>query len=105
MEREAQIIQLQSTIDDLAKVHDAAREQQNKQVQDLLGEHKDEVAAIKEQHLATQTENARLKNEIEALKEVNKTLGEKNEIMVDTEAILLEDNERLRNAPVDRNVL
>jgi len=71
----------------------------------LLGEHKDEVAAIKEQHLATQTENAKLKNEIEAIKEINKSLGEKNEIMIDTEAILTEDNERLRNTPAERNLI
>lgn len=92
-------MQLQNTIDELSKAHEAAKEQQNKQVEDLLREHKDEVSAIREQHLATQTENAKLKNELENMKELNRSLGEKNEIMVDTEAILIEDNERLRSGP------
>ena len=48
MEREGQIMQLQNTIDELSKAHEAAKEQQNKQVEDLLREHKDEVSAIKE---------------------------------------------------------
>lgn len=56
---------------------------------------------IKEQHLATQTENAKLKNEIESIKEINKSLGEKNEIMDDTHAILMEDNGRLRDTPAE----
>jgi predicted phage gp36 major capsid-like protein len=46
-------MQLQNTIDELSKAHEAAKEQQNKQVEDLLREHKDEVSAIREQHLAT----------------------------------------------------
>ena len=33
------------------------------------------------------------------MRELNRSLGEKNEIMVDTEAILIEDNERLRSGP------
>ena len=99
MEREGQIMQLQNTIDELSKAHEAAKEQQNKQVEDLLREHKDEVSAIREQHLMTQTENAKLKNELENIKELNRQLGEKNEIMLDTEAILTEDNERLRTTP------
>jgi hypothetical protein len=32
MERESQILQLQGTIDELSKAHDAAKDQQNKQV-------------------------------------------------------------------------
>lgn len=67
----------------------------------MLREHKDEVAAIKEVHMATQMDNAKLQNEITQIKTLNEKLDEKNEIMVDTEALLTEDNTRLRNAPAE----
>ena len=51
--------------------------------------------------MATQMENAKLQNDIGILKTLNEKLDEKNEIMVDTEAILAEDNTRLRNAPAE----
>jgi hypothetical protein len=101
MEREQQIMQLQNTIDELSKAHEATKEKQIQQVQDLLREHKDEVGAIKEVHMATQMENAKLQNDIGILKALNEKLDEKNEIMIDTEAILAEDNDRLRNAPAE----
>lgn len=51
--------------------------------------------------MATQMENAKLQNEIGILKALNEKLDEKNEIMIDTEALLAEDNARLRNAPAE----
>ena len=53
--------------------------------------------------MATQMENDKLQNDIGILKTLNEKLDEKNEIMVDTEAILAEDNARLRNAPAEQN--
>ena len=51
--------------------------------------------------MATQMDNAKLQNEITQIKTLNEKLDEKNEIMVDTEALLTEDNTRLRNAPAE----